>query len=176
MGVLSERDPLDTSPSNKAQIIMVVVVGLIIIGLVVFWVTRPSPDATNTNATNTSGQVTNTNTNRANNTNATNANKNSNTNSATPATRTTVELTAKNYEYSQKEIRVSSGTTLTIKLTSNQGIHDVVFEGLDVASDRIASGETAEVTFDAKRKGTFTYYCSVGDHRQMGMVGKLIVE
>lgn len=175
MGVLSERDPLDTSPSNKAQIVMVVVVGLIIVGLIVFWVTRPSPDGTNTNTTNTSEQITNAN--RTTNTNS-NANKNSNTNvnSATPAKPTVVELTAKNYEYSQKEIRVSSGTTLIVKLTSNQGIHDVVFEGLDVASDRIASGETAEVTFDAERKGTFTYYCSVGDHRQMGMTGKLIVE
>jgi uncharacterized cupredoxin-like copper-binding protein len=40
----------------------------------------------------------------------------------------------------------------------------------------VQPGQTAEVEFVADKTGTFEYYCSVGTHRQMGMVGKLIVE
>ena len=41
---------------------------------------------------------------------------------------------------------------------------------------RKATGQIDEVEFVVDKAGTFEYYCSVGNHRQMGMVGKLIVE
>ena len=37
-------------------------------------------------------------------------------------------------------------------------------------------GEEETITFVADKAGTFEYYCSVGQHRANGMVGKLIVE
>jgi uncharacterized cupredoxin-like copper-binding protein len=32
------------------------------------------------------------------------------------------------------------------------------------------------VQFVADKTGTFEFYCSVGNHRQMGMVGTLVVQ
>jgi plastocyanin len=81
-----------------------------------------------------------------------------------------------NYEYSQEEIRVKQGDTVTINLTNSEGYHDWVVDEFDVATAKINNGESASVTFVADKKGTFEYYCSVGIHRQMGMVGILIVE
>jgi|SRR3989344_1919121 len=88
----------------------------------------------------------------------------------------TINLTAKNFEFSQKEIRVKLGDTVKVVLTSEQGFHDFVIEEFDAATEQINQGQTSEVTFVADQSGTFEYYCSVGSHRQMGMVGTLIVE
>ena len=44
------------------------------------------------------------------------------------------------------------------------------------ALEKINGGETDSIEFVADKVGTFEYYCSVGQHRSMGMVGKLTVE
>jgi len=88
----------------------------------------------------------------------------------------TITLTAKNFEFSQKEIRVKLGDTVKVVFTSEQGFHDFVIEEFDAATERVSDGQTSSVTFVADQQGTFEYYCSVGSHRQMGMVGQLIVE
>jgi len=41
---------------------------------------------------------------------------------------------------------------------------------------QIKAGETETIEFIADKVGSFEYYCSVGQHRQMGMVGTLVVE
>src|SRR3990167_9256749 len=38
------------------------------------------------------------------------------------------------------------------------------------------TGQSASVEFTADKAGGFEYYCSVGTHRAMGMVGAFIVE
>ena len=81
-----------------------------------------------------------------------------------------------NYGYDITEIRVSEGETVTIDLTASEGYHDWVIDEFGVATDRIRAGGFATVTFVADQAGTFEYYCSVGDHRERGMVGTLIVE
>jgi nitrite reductase (NO-forming) len=62
-----------------------------------------------------------------------------------------------------------------IVLVNKGGIHDLVIDGFNVRTPQIGDGKSAEVTFVVDKTGTFEYYCSVGNHRQMGMVGKLIV-
>ena len=54
--------------------------------------------------------------------------------------------------------------------------HDWVLEGVSGAyTDAIMPGETAEITFTAPEPGTYTYFCSVGDHRERGMAGTFTV-
>ena len=57
-------------------------------------------------------------------------------------------------------------------------MHDWVIDEFSARAKQIQAGETDTVEFVANKKGTFEYYCSVGNgfHRQQGMVGKLIVE
>jgi plastocyanin len=80
------------------------------------------------------------------------------------------------YGYSENEIRVKQGDTVTINLTNSAGFHDWVVDEFAAATEKINVGETTSVTFVADKAGTFEYYCSVGSHRQLGMVGNLVVE
>lgn len=88
----------------------------------------------------------------------------------------TINLSAENFAYSQEEITVKQGDTVTVVLDITAGTHDFVIDEFDARTDIVSTGETTEVTFVADEVGEFEYYCSVGNHRQMGMVGTLIVE
>ncbi len=86
-----------------------------------------------------------------------------------------ITTTAANFSFSPAEIRVKKGQTVTIRLKSAEGFHDIVLDEFGVKSVRVGAGAETSVTFVANKAGTFEYYCSIGSHRQMGMVGKLIV-
>jgi len=85
-------------------------------------------------------------------------------------------VTAVNYGFSLKEIRVKEGETVTINFESTDGFHDFVVDEFDAATEKVRPGTPSTVTFIADNAGTFEYYCSVGSHRSMGMVGTLVVE
>jgi plastocyanin len=55
--------------------------------------------------------------------------------------------------------------------------HNVALEGEGVneTGEVVQPGSTSEVTADLQA-GTYTFYCSVGSHRQNGMEGTLTVE
>ncbi|MBI2430588.1 MAG: cupredoxin domain-containing protein [Candidatus Levybacteria bacterium] len=80
------------------------------------------------------------------------------------------------FAFSVKEIRVKKGDTVKIVFTNKTGFHDWTVDEFNAKTKQIQAGETDEVTFVADKAGSFEYYCSVGTHRQQGMVGKLIVE
>ena len=85
-------------------------------------------------------------------------------------------IEASPYKFSVTEIRVKKGDTVRILVKTMKGSHDLVIDEFELATSQLAEGEEEEVEFVADRVGTFEYYCSVGNHRAMGMVGKLIVE
>jgi len=85
-------------------------------------------------------------------------------------------LTGKNFEYSVKEMRVKKGAKVTVNFTSEEGFHDWVLDEFNARTGRVQSTESTSVTFVADKVGTFEYYCSMGNHRALGMTGKLIVE
>ena len=86
------------------------------------------------------------------------------------------DVTGKNFSFSETEIRVKKGQKVTVNFTSESGFHDWVVDEFGAATDRVNSGGKTSVTFTADQTGSFEYYCSVGSHRQLGMVGTLIVE
>lgn len=88
----------------------------------------------------------------------------------------TIDLSAENYAYSQEEITVKKGDTIKIVLNVTAGMHDFVVDEFDVRTEIVSTGESTEITFVADESGEFEYYCSVGNHRQLGMVGTLVVE
>lgn len=93
---------------------------------------------------------------------------------------TVQEITLDSFEFGfdQKEITVKKGQTVQITLTnSGKMLHDwVVDEITGAKTKQIKNGETDTITFVAETVGEFEYYCSVGQHRKNGMVGKIIVE
>jgi len=86
-----------------------------------------------------------------------------------------IEMQGGMYYFSKEEITVNKGDTVRIALTSEEGMHDIVINEFNVQSDVVNEGETATIEFVADEAGEFEYYCSVGNHRQMGMIGTLIV-
>lgn len=86
------------------------------------------------------------------------------------------QVEASNFKYDVTEIKVKKGDRVKITLNVKEGFHDLVLDEFTVATEKLQAGGTAEVQFTADKEGRFEYYCSVGAHRQMGMVGTLIVE
>lgn len=80
------------------------------------------------------------------------------------------------FYYKPNEIRVKKGEKVKIVMKSVDMMHDFNIDELEVKLPIVKSGNTGTVEFTADQTGTFEYYCSVGQHRQNGQVGTLIVE
>lgn len=88
------------------------------------------------------------------------------------------DVSMSNFEFSETELRVSPGDEVTIFLQTEEGTHDFVIDEFDAQSPVLNSGENAEFTFTVPEdaSGEYEFYCSIGNHRALGMVGTLIVE
>lgn len=87
------------------------------------------------------------------------------------------KVDASPYKFSPVGITVNKGDTVKITVTNVEGTHDFKLDEFVGASTRILkTGETQVITFVVDKTGTFEYYCSVGNHRAMGMVGTLTVK
>lgn len=90
----------------------------------------------------------------------------------------TVEIDMSDHQFSVETIQATPGETVTVELTNNQGIHDFVIDELNVDSGQMASGQSQTVTFTIPEDAagqTYDFYCSVSNHRALGMEGQLII-
>lgn len=88
----------------------------------------------------------------------------------------TVEIKGLNFSYDLKEIKVKKGEKVAIQFTNTEGFHDFVIDELNVRTQKISEGKSETVLIPTDKTGVYAYYCSVGQHRKMGMEGKLIIE
>ncbi|AUC60616.1 hypothetical protein AA637_05350 [Cyanobacterium sp. HL-69] len=80
-------------------------------------------------------------------------------------------------EEANPTLSVPQGSMVEVTFCSTGGTHDWVVDELNVATEQVSDGdECSTVEFTADQVGEFEYYCSVGNHREEGMVGVLIVE
>ncbi len=110
----------------------------------------------------------------------------SNTNTQTPASSNSsatatgqikqFTITAKNFSYTPNEIKVKKGDTVKITLQNTEDYHDWVLNQYNVKIPGVNAGKSASVQFVADKAGTFEFYCSISNHRQLGMKGNLIVQ
>jgi cytochrome c oxidase subunit 2 len=83
-----------------------------------------------------------------------------------------IKLTAKNYEFDQKEIHVKKGEKIKLTLVNGEGSHGIAIKDLNVD---VKGGSSVEFTAD--KVGTFEFVCSVMcGTGHATMKGKLIVE
>lgn len=87
-----------------------------------------------------------------------------------------VVINASNFKFAPTKIEVNKGDTVKLTLKSAGSSHDFVIDELEVATSELGDGEEEEIEFVAEKVGTFEFYCSVGNHRKMGMVGSLVVK
>jgi len=90
----------------------------------------------------------------------------------------TFNISGGSFFFTPNEIRVKQGDRVKIVFTNVGGTHNLMLPGFDVASKTIQTGESETLEFVADKKGTFEFYCEVGNgyHRQMGQIGVLLVE
>jgi len=87
-----------------------------------------------------------------------------------------ITIDAGSFYYSIKEINVKKGDKVKIVLTGKDMMHDFNIDELNVKSDKVKLGESTTIEFTADKVGTFEYYCSIGQHRKNGQVGKITIE
>jgi len=84
-------------------------------------------------------------------------------------------VTGKNFSFAPSVMSVNKGERVRITFVNDVGTHDLVVEGYDARTQILQGGQSETIEFIADEAGTFEYYCSVGSHREMGMVGTLTV-
>jgi plastocyanin len=95
--------------------------------------------------------------------------------SASSADARHVEVEARSFAFEPEEISVGAGEDLAIVLASEDGVHDLTVDELDmwiVAEP----GEEGFGMLPADEPGRYTFYCAVEGHREAGMEGVLVVE
>ncbi len=85
-------------------------------------------------------------------------------------------VTGQPFSFTPAEIKVKKGDTVKINFVNANGTHNFVIDEFNARIANLQTGQSQEIQFVADKTGTFEYYCSVGNHRAMGMKGNLIVE
>lgn len=102
---------------------------------------------------------------------------------APPAVDLTISATGVypiDFGYDKDTLTAAAGARVNITFTNDDAnlfvTHDWVLEGVEgAATQAIAPGESATISFTAPEAGEYAYYCSVPGHRDMGMEGTLTV-
>jgi plastocyanin len=85
-------------------------------------------------------------------------------------------ITASNYKFSPNTMSVNVGDTVKVTLKNSGGDHDFVIDEFNAATKELSNGESDTIEFVADKAGTYEFYCSVSNHRAMGMTGTLTVK
>lgn len=88
----------------------------------------------------------------------------------------TFTVTGSNFKFAPATMSVNKGDTVRVTFKNSGGVHDFTIDELNVVTKQISTGAEETVEFVANQAGTFEYYCSVGNHREMGMKGTLTVK
>lgn len=100
---------------------------------------------------------------------------------ASPASKTeeaaVVNVTGNEYSFTPSSVKLEVGKPVKMVYKNDGKLpHDLVLKDLGVRTNVIAGGKEETISFVPEKSGVFTYYCSVGNHRQLGMEGKVKVE
>ena len=82
-------------------------------------------------------------------------------------------------KFNKKSLTAKAGTvTIVMSNPKSSGLHHgiaVEGKGVDKDGPKVRPGKTSTLTVKLK-KGTYTFYCPVDGHKNMGMKGKLVVK
>ena len=87
-----------------------------------------------------------------------------------------VEITATEFSFDPSTVEVDAGETTFTLVNDGQFTHALEIEGqgIEEETDEIDGGTTTELTVDLEA-GKYELYCPVGNHREQGMEGTLVV-
>lgn len=81
-----------------------------------------------------------------------------------------------NFSFTPSSLTVNEGDTVRITFKNTGGMHDFVIDEFSTRTEVIQGGEEETIEFVADKAGSYEFYCSVGSHRAMGMMGTLVVQ
>ena len=90
----------------------------------------------------------------------------------------TVKIEGTDFKLDPATVRVKKPGTVRFELdNAGDSPHALEVEGPkgEVETETITPGNSATVTADLSEPGTYTMYCPVGNHKGMGMTGKIVV-
>jgi uncharacterized cupredoxin-like copper-binding protein len=82
------------------------------------------------------------------------------------------------YKLDPSSVTIDAAGTVTFRVTNNGSIDhalEVDGQGVEEETETIEPGETAELTVDLSKEGSYEIYCPINGHRDMGMEGTLTV-
>jgi plastocyanin len=91
-----------------------------------------------------------------------------------------VVLEARDFRFTPNRFQARPGERLLITLTNRGGMpHGIAFEFADKQRSMrqaVQPGQSSTISITAPQQpGTYLYYCPVGNHRDQGMTGRLVV-
>lgn len=86
-----------------------------------------------------------------------------------------INLIAYNFFFSQNKLIVKKDQAVNIELYSADGQHDLYIDGYNIQSTIVDTNNKTNIKFTADKVGEFEYYSTVGNQKELGLVGKLIV-
>ena len=104
-----------------------------------------------------------------------NAEKEAATGDVTPAREITV--TGSEYSFNPASISVKAGEKIRLTfVNSGNTLHNLLIDELDIKTSMVAPGKSDTVEFMVEGDSTLTFYCGVGNHRDLGMEGEIKLE
>lgn len=86
-----------------------------------------------------------------------------------------IAIEAGSFYYKPNLIRVKKGEKIKVTLNAVSMVHNFNIDEFNVKGPNTQSGASSTIEFTADKAGEFEFYCSIGQHRANGQVGKLIV-
>lgn len=88
-----------------------------------------------------------------------------------------ITISGEEFKFSPPTLTVKKGQKVKL-VFKNAGKfpHDFAIADLNIKTKIIQGGQEDTIEFTADKTGTFTYVCTVGDHEEKGMTGKIVVE
>jgi plastocyanin len=93
-----------------------------------------------------------------------------------------LQVTAREYKFDPTNVTVDAGgrsQSLEIRLHNSGSLgHDLRVEqdGREIGGTTIVNGGDDSATSVDLKRGSYRFFCSVGDHEQLGMKGSLVVK
>jgi plastocyanin len=91
---------------------------------------------------------------------------------------TTITVKAKEFHFTLSKTSIPKPGTVVFKVTNvgKEPHNFVILSGLNKQSPLILPGKTKTLTVTFKKKGKYTYECTVGEHAEEGMLGTFTVK